>query len=242
MNFSNNREYKFNMMFNLLLFLILISIASSAMAFDWTDLWLTPDQQGQRLLDQGEYQQAAGKFTTPESIGAALFLAGDFENAATVFGRAPSAEANYNRGNAHIMLGEYDAAIEAYQSALSKRPGWLDAEQNLQIATLRKQALAPPEDDFGGTGGQLEADEYVFDDTGRVNKSSSEQVIDAADQQLSEDAMRAMWLRKVETRPADFLAARFNYQLATRQNTQSEGMSEEGTENSDAAESGNEDE
>ena len=80
------------------------------------------------------------------------------------------------------------------------------------------QALAPPDDDFGGTGGQLEADKIVFDDTGRVNKSSSEQVIDASDQPVGEEAMRAMWLRKVETRPADFLAARFNYQLATRDN------------------------
>jgi Ca-activated chloride channel family protein len=197
------------------------------MAVDWADLWLTPDQQGQRLMNKGEYQQAAGKFTTPESIGAALFLAGDFEKAAVVLGRSASAEAHYNRGNARIMLGDYDAAIEAYQSALSKRPDWPEAEQNLRIATLRKQALAPPEDDFGGTGGQLEADEFVFDDTGRVNKSSSEQVIDAADQQLSEDAMRAMWLRKVETRPADFLAARFNYQLATRESAPSEDRVED---------------
>jgi Ca-activated chloride channel family protein len=208
------------MKLKLLIIVVIIMQAPSAMALDWVDLWFTPEQQGQRLLDQGEYQQAAGKFTTTESIGAALFLAGDFENAASVLGRSASAEAHYNRGNAHIMLGEYDAAIDAYLSALAKRPNWPVAEQNLQIATLRKQALAPPEDDFGGTGGQLEADEYVFDDTGRVNKSSGEQVIDAADQQLSEDAMRAMWLRKVETRPADFLAARFNYQLATRENPQ----------------------
>jgi Ca-activated chloride channel family protein len=208
------------MKLKLLIIVVIIMQAPSAMALDWVDLWFTPEQQGQRLLDQGEYQQAAGKFTTTESIGAALFLAGDFENAASVLGRSASAEAHYNRGNAHIMLGEYDAAIDAYLSALTKRPNWPEAEQNLQIATLRKQALAPPEDDFGGTGGQLEADEYVFDDTGRVNKSSGEQVIDAADQQLSEDAMRAMWLRKVETRPADFLAARFNYQLATRENPQ----------------------
>jgi Ca-activated chloride channel family protein len=114
------------------------------------------------------------------------------------------------------MLGQYDAAIEAYQTALSKRGKWLEAKQNLQIAILRNQAMAPPDDDFGGTGGMLEADEIVFDDTGRVNKSSGEQVIDAADQQMGEDAMRAMWLRKVETRPADFLAVRFNYQLATK--------------------------
>jgi len=220
-------------MFKYMMFIFFIIQMAPVMAMEWADLWLTPDQQGQRLMDRGEYQQAAGKFTTPESIGAALFLAGDFKNAASVFGRSVSAEAHYNRGNAHIMLGEYDAAIDAYKSALSKRPDWPEAEQNLHIANLRKLALAPPEDDFGGTGGMLEADEFVFDDTGRVNKSSAEQVIDAADQQLSEDAMRAMWLRKVETRPADFLAARFNYQLATRESVKSEDASEGGAEDSD---------
>jgi Ca-activated chloride channel family protein len=200
----------------------------SAMALEWTDLWFTPDQQGQRLMDRGEFQEAASRFTTPERIGAALFMAGDFESAASVLGRSGSAEAHYNRGNAHIMLGDYDAATSAYQSALSKRPDWPEAEENLRIATLRKQALAPPDDDVGGTGGMLGADEIVFDQSGRVNKSSDEQVIDAADQQLSEDAMRAMWLRKVENRPADFLAVRFNYQLATRDSDTGEDTAEDG--------------
>ena len=204
------------MKLRLMVVLLLFVQAPTALALDWTELWFTADQQGQRLFEQGEYEQAADKFTSPERIGAALFMAGDFKTAAAVLGRSASADAHYNRGNAHVMLGEYDAAISAYQSALSKRPDWPEAEQNLQIAKLRKQALAPPDDDFGGTGGMLEADEIVFDDSGRVNKSSSEQVIDAADQQLGEEAMRAMWLRKVETRPADFLAARFNYQLAVR--------------------------
>ena len=211
----------------LAILILLLSQAPVANAFEWADLWFTPDQQGQRLWDRGEYRLAAGKFTTPEKIGAALFLAGDFENAAAVLGRSPSVEASYNRGNAYIMLGQYDAAIEAYQDALSGRPGWREAEENLQIAILRKQALAPPDDDFGGTGGQLEADEIVFDQTGRVNKASGEQVIDAAEQQAGEDELRAMWLRKVETRPADFLAARFNYQLSTRSDTAAGEAAEE---------------
>ncbi|MBT8071758.1 MAG: tetratricopeptide repeat protein [Gammaproteobacteria bacterium] len=206
------------MSIRLLTLAVLLLQTPVALAFEWLDLWLTADQQGQRLMDRGEFEQAAGKFTTPEKIGAALFLAGDFEKAAAVFGRSGTAKADYNRGNALVMSGNYDDAIEAYQSALARRPGWPEAEQNLQVATLRKQALAPPEDDYGGTGGQLEADEIVFDQGGRFNKSSSEEVMDAADQQLGEEAMRALWLRKVETRPADFLAARFNYQLATRDN------------------------
>lgn len=212
----------------LLLTTVLLLQTSSAMALDWADLWFTPDQQGQRLMDRGEYSKAAEKFTTPERIGSALFMAGDFKSAASVLGRSRSAEAHYNRGNALIMLGDYDAAIEAYESALAKRPDWPEAEQNLQIATLRKQALAPPEDDYGGTGGQLEADEIVFDQDGRTKNASGEQVLDAADQQMNEEAMRAMWLRKVETRPADFLAARFNYQLATRENAGSQDPLEDG--------------
>jgi len=212
------------------IFFAFLAYMPTALALEWADLWFTPDQQGQRLMDQGEYEKAAAKFTTPDKIGAALFLAGDFEKAASVFGRSSSAQANYNRGNAHVMLGDYDAAIEAYRNALTKRPDWSEAEQNMQIANLRKQALAPPEDDHGGTGGQLEADEIVFDQTGRVNKSSNEQVIDASDQQQGEEAMRAMWLRKVETRPADFLAARFNYQLATRENEPVETGTDSGDE------------
>jgi len=224
----------------LLIAIVFFAQMPEAMALEWAELWFTPDQQGQRLMAQGEYQKAADKFTTPERIGTALFLAGDFKNAASVLGRSASADAHYNRGNAHIMLGEYDAAIEAYHSALSKRPEWLEAEQNLQIATLRKQALAPPDDDYGGTGGMLEADEIVFDQSGRVNKSSNEQVIDAADQQLGEDEMRAMWLRKVETRPADFLAARFNYQLAAREDILSEDVPSQDVPSEDGATENNE--
>lgn len=208
---------------------VLVCHIPTAMAFEWLDLWLTPDQQGQRLMDDGQYTEAARKFTTPEKIGVALFLAGDFENAATVLGRSASAEAIFNRGNALVMQGLYEDAIKSYQDALKKRPGWPEAEQNLLIAQLRQQALAPPDDDAGGTGGQLGADEIVFDDRAKNNKSASEQVIEATDQAMGEKSMRAMWLRKVETRPADFLAARFNYQLATGQNasTDQNGQSNE---------------
>ena len=94
--------------------------SSCALAFDWQDLWLTPDQQGQKLMDKGDYQQAATRFTSPERIGTALYLAGEFEQAVSVLGRADTSDAHYNRGNAHIMLGQYDAAIAAYQRALSR--------------------------------------------------------------------------------------------------------------------------
>jgi Ca-activated chloride channel family protein len=209
-----------------LLMLLFLSYVPPVLAFEWVDLWLTPDQQAQRLMNQGAFGEAAKKFSTAPQIGTALFRAGEFQKAASVFGRSVSPEADYNRGNAHIMLGEYDTAIEDYKKALSKRPEWLEAQQNLEVAILRKRALAPPDDDFGGTGGMLEADEIVFDLTGKGNNSNNDEIIDAGDQTLDQDSMRAMWLRKVETRPADFLAARFSYQLATRDNPPTEDSSE----------------
>ncbi len=192
---------------------------STALALEWADLWLTPDQQGQRLMAEKNFVSAASKFTQAEDIGAALFRAGEFEHAAAVLGRATSATAHYNRGNALIMLGDYAAAIDAYQNALSQRPDWAEARENLEIAKLRQARMAPPDDDFGGTDGQLGADEYVFDLESGKNKATGEETVETAGAESSEAEMRAIWLRKVETRPADFLAARFNYQLYLQNKT-----------------------
>jgi Ca-activated chloride channel family protein len=177
-----------------------------------TSWWLTADQQGQRLFNQGRYQEAAEAFADSARRGAAYYRAGDFENAAAVFGRIRSPEAAFNRGNALLMMGQYDDAIASYRQALELRPGWIEAEENLAIAQVRKARLAPPDSDSGGTGGQLGADEIVFDDSGRVDKAGTETETEGGDV-LSEDEMRAVWLRRVSNDPADFLRARFAYQL-----------------------------
>jgi len=191
---------------------VLLFMPGPVMAGSWSNWWFTADQQGQSLYRQERYLEAAEVFETPEYKGAAYFRGGDFESAASVFGRLRSPEAAYNRGNAVLMLGRYDEAIQAYQDALGLRPGWQQAEQNLAIARARKERLAPPQDDAGGTGGQLEADEIVFDDSGRVNKSGSE-VTSEGGEEMSDDEMRATWLRRVQNDPADFLRTRFSYQL-----------------------------
>jgi Ca-activated chloride channel family protein len=198
---------------------LLLAWAATAQAFDWPPdfrgWWLTPDQQGQRLFEQGNYLEAAERFEDPERRGMAFYRGGDFERAAGVFGRVGTAEAAFNRGNSLVMLGRYDAAIDSYERALELRPDWSPAQENLALAVARKQRLAPPESDAGGTGGMLEADEIVFDDSGRVNRSGTETVT-AGGETLSEDEMRAVWLRRVQNDPADFLRARFAWQLYRR--------------------------
>ena len=181
----------------------------------WRDLWRTPDQQAQRLFDAGDYAAAAARFTDPMRIGMAWYRAGEFERAAAAFGQLTSAEGQFNRANALLFQGEYERAIAAYDQVLAQRPDWRPAVENREIAIAREERLAPPEDDAGGTGGMLEADEIAFDTSGRTKNAEGEQTTEGGNA-FSDAAMREMWLRRVETRPADFLRARFASQLQLR--------------------------
>jgi hypothetical protein len=76
--------------------------------------------------------------------------------------------------------------------------------------------ITKTKDDAGGTGGQLEADAIVFDE--RPQKSSdAPQVEVVTGGELSDAQLQALWPRRVQTMPADFLRAKFAYQLSRRQ-------------------------
>ncbi|MCK5679849.1 tetratricopeptide repeat protein [bacterium] len=200
----------------LLLITVAFLYALSLVNWSMRDLFITPDQRGRLMMAENNYKEAAKVFLDPMQRGTALYRNGDFKEAAAAFGQDESAKALYNRANALLMLGKYDAAISNYEQVLFLKPDWLEARKNLALARARKEKIKPPEDDAGGTGGKLEADEIVFDK--RANKASNnaqEQV--AGGEQLSDQEMRAMWLRRVETKPADFLRAKFLYQKAVRQ-------------------------
>ena len=110
--------------------------------------------------------------------GMAAYRAGDFKAAAAAFARHDTSEAVFNRGNALVMSGQYADAIESYDRALQLRPDWTAAQVNRSIAVARRDRLTPPEDDAGGTGGQLEADEIVFDN--RAKNASQTQEVEVA--------------------------------------------------------------
>ena len=180
-----------------------------------TDFFVTADQRGQYLLNQQAYQEAAATFVDPMRRGAALYRNGDFKHAASVFAGVPGEEAAFNRGNALVMQGKYSEAVESYDRALQRRPDWLQAKTNREIALGRAKRM-----DFEGgdmTGGKMGADEIVFD----LKKDSSDAGTETMDaqQEPSDEALREMWLRQVQTTPGDFLKAKFAFQQAMRQSS-----------------------
>jgi Ca-activated chloride channel family protein len=176
------------------------------------NLWLTPDQRAERLSRAGRYDEAAKTFIEPARQGAALYRAGDFKAAAAAFARDGTPAGAYNRGNAFVFLGKYDDAIKSYDRALSLRPGWKDAEENRALAAVRRDRLKTEGGDV--TGGQTKPDEIVFE---KGKKQSGDRVQVDAGEPLSADQLRAMWLRRVQTKPADFLRAKFAYQIQERE-------------------------
>lgn len=171
---------------------------------------LTPDQKGYRLFEKDKFDKAAEHFINPRWQGAAYFKAGQFEEAAGVFAGYDSADYAFNHGNSLVMLGKYEDAIERYERALELRPNWQDAAANLAIAKARAERVKKEGGEM--TGGKLEADEIVFT-KGKSGDDAGEEEVEGG-QKLSDAEMRAMWLRNVQTKPADFLKAKFAYQQA----------------------------
>lgn len=111
----------------------------SAQALGWDDLWLTPDQQGQRALQAGDAEGAAELFEDSRWAGTAAYRGEDYETSSEYFSQDDSADGWYNRGNALIREGKLDDAIDAYKESLALQPDQDDAEENLKLAEDLKE-------------------------------------------------------------------------------------------------------
>lgn len=109
---------------------LLLALPQPSEAFELADLWLRPDQQGQRLLQMQQPAEAAARFEDRQWQGLALYQAGDYAGAAERFAGEDSAAAHYNRGNALAKAGQLDAALDAYDSALERQPDLEPAQRN----------------------------------------------------------------------------------------------------------------
>jgi Ca-activated chloride channel homolog len=145
-------------------------------------------------------------------IGVAEYRNGDFEAAAKTFARVPGATGAFDQGNAWLMHGQYDSAVASYDRALGFRPGWKEAEENKALALARKAKIeaSGQERDQEQTTDE-KADDIVFDQKG---ENQNGKPVELAGGEMSDEQLRATWLRRVQTTPGDFLRAKFAYQAA----------------------------
>ncbi|KTD66261.1 tetratricopeptide repeat protein [Legionella spiritensis] len=123
------------------IFIILTTLTCSAYSFSWQSLWATGDQQAQSLMNKGQYKKAEKTFQHPDWRAAAAYRAGHYQDAAKGFAALDSERGYYNQGNALAHMGQYEAAIKAYDEALRFNPDNKDALYNRQIIAdlLKKQ-------------------------------------------------------------------------------------------------------
>lgn len=174
----------------------------------------TPQQKGYNLYLKSEYKDASETFADSYWRATALYRDGQFKEAGNIFASFDTAEGAYNHGNALLFQGNYNEAVKRYTRALELRPNWEDASINREIAIARAAAL-----DFEGgnmTDGKIGADDYVINNNPSQNQSDNDQTETVETAELSDAELRAVWLRQVQTDPADFLRSKFSYQLQQR--------------------------
>ena len=188
--------------------------AETALALDlrFIDLFMTSDQQGRYLFDRGDYGGAAQRFAEPMWKGTAYYRAGDFENAILQFGQVDTDEGWFNLGNAYAGIGNYEEAVGAYDEAVSRRQRFREAEENRRMIL----ALIPPEpeeeeEEFGDAG-NLPPDDIVFDEKGEKGKVGEMQ-----QSEFTEDQLAELWMRRLQTTPADFMRIKFAVQAVKKE-------------------------
>ncbi|QII85495.1 VWA domain-containing protein [Bordetella hinzii] len=161
------------------------------------DAFFTPDQQGWRAFERGDFKQAAERFEDPYWKGRAAYEGGQYPAALAAFARLRTPEGWFYQGNTQVKLHHYDAARQAYRQALALKPDWEAARFNLRIVESLLSAMA--EEDEGQ--GADKPDQTTVDKGAAQGRERTP----AAGQAVSE----ADWLRNLSLSPAQFLRGKF---------------------------------
>jgi Ca-activated chloride channel homolog len=135
--------------------LLLVFTGASARAGAWSDLWLTPEQQGQRALEAGHAREAAKIFSDPRWRGYAELEARDYDAAQKALEPLTDAESQYNRGNALARAGNLRPALDAYDASLKHAEADAalrrDAQHNRDLVAKQLEKQSGQQ---GGQGGK----------------------------------------------------------------------------------------
>ena len=196
---------------------------AEAQEFRFIDLWLTPDQQGRQLFEKGDYAGAALKFEDPMWKGISLYYNEDYESAIQQFSRLETSESYFNLGNAYVHIEAYDQALKSYTKALEQKPDYVEAKHNQKLVQEILDRIAQEkekEERRPQPGSKLGADEIKMADPEDQKKreETEGEPIEIQQEMYSDEQLNVMWMRRVQTSPADFLRNKFAYQKFLKEN------------------------
>lgn len=197
----------------------------------WWDLWLTPDQQGQRWFNQQEYLKAAKHFQDPLRKGTAYYYATEYKLAHSAFLQMENSYGLYNAASALARQREYLAARDLLASLLEEpnldQQLKADIEHNLQVLkSIVDEINRVSESQAGTTDGPEESFE-LDEDKPRTADGAEEETVAGlmlkeklnANEILGSEELADKWLRRVEADPKYFLRAKFQIQLREQSHT-----------------------
>ena len=171
--------------------IILLPLPNDSYAADISDLWRNDNQQGLHQLQQGNAEQAADLFQSPEWKAASHYRAGQFEQAVEALEGINNAESLYNKGNALARLGDYPAAIKAYDEALKLQPDHEDAKYNRDL--VKQQIQDQPQQEQNQEGepqqdsqGEQQQEQGQQDDSQSAQQQQSQQGDQQQEQQTGQ--------------------------------------------------------
>jgi len=150
-------------------------VSTAAHAVSWADLWLTKEQQAQRLLEAGKPADAADKFQDARRRAYAQIKAGQYDEAAKRLEGFEDPQSQYNRGNALARSGKLEDALAAYDEAIKQTSAdstlGRDARHNREL--VAKQLENQQQASQSGSEGQSQPRDQSHSDQSQSGQSQS---------------------------------------------------------------------
>jgi Ca-activated chloride channel family protein len=170
---------------------VLMNYPQDSYAYEWQDLWHTPDQQAQQAFNKQQYGQAAAQFQSPEWQAAAQYKAEKYQEAAETLQplEHPSADIYYNQATALAKAGKLEQALKTYQKALQLNPEHQDAlyNKNLVEEALQKQDKDKQQSDSSKQKQNDDQNSKSSDQTNDQQAQQDKQSEDATSDQANQD-------------------------------------------------------
>ncbi|MCP5160587.1 MAG: VWA domain-containing protein [Hahellaceae bacterium] len=173
-----------------LVFVFALPVSRPSQAMEWQDLWKTPDQQAQ-ILYPNDPAAAAQKFERPDWKGAAYYRAGNYDAAIEAFRQDPSADGQYNLGNALAKSGKLKEALTAYESTLKLQPEHEDAKKNKAVVEellKQQQNQSKSSTDHSQKNEESNKDSSESSSNGQEQKAGQNSGTDSKDQAGNESS------------------------------------------------------